>query len=899
MSSASQLAPFPRERVQSRRAKLGEIRARAERLFYGGATGVQVAAFLSNALNELVLELVEEALGSLGQAERSVVERHAAVVAVGGSGRGEAAPHSDTDLMFLYRGRAARRFPGLAAQVVRGCWDAGLKLGHSVRTIGESVNMARQDPQIASALLESRRLWGDPGVFEKFKRRFRGRVVRRRKRAFIETCIEARKQERSRHNATVHQLEPDVKCSLGGLRDVHLIRWIGFARYGTNDIDTLRLMGALNKDDARRLIAAHEFLLRVRIDLHFAAGRAQDILSRQEQLRIAGVRGIVPVAGQRPVERFMQDYFRHSTAIADIAQRLVALERPEPLASRFRRFVTTRRLNRIYKLGPETLDVAGRFGPEVCSNLERVLRFCHAAALCSVSISSEAEHNIKQSLGQLREGESASCRRIFLDLLGVTGSPAAILRSMHRTGVLDVVLPEMAHARCLLQFNEYHSYTVDEHTLRTIESLEEFERDEGPLGSAYRSIRHKEVLRLALLLHDVGKGRPGDHSDVGREIAEQVAERFELNPHKRDTLIFLVHKHLRMAHLAFRRNAADPEILVPFAHEVGSPETLQMLYVLTAADLMAVGPGVWTEWKDELLTDLYDRAMLILSGKHYERNEADHLERIKQAVRATIVPLGGGAEEFTGSEWLDQQFDALAPHYLSATPPARIAADLDIVQGLRPATVAVEGAWDEETGTVDYRIIAHRKLSEGCFHKVAGVLTAKRLEILAAQISTSADGTVIDSFRVLDADHCGAVPQSRIDDIRDAIRNVLTGQADVLALFQRHRRFASDTDSQPISGLPTRVVIDNDSYERCTVIDVFAHDRPGLLYTISQKLFEMGLSVLLAKIATHSDQVVDVFYVTDTGEMKITDENRLRSVQNELADTIEQFETHGHREFSA
>jgi [protein-PII] uridylyltransferase len=248
-------------------------------------------------------------------------------------------------------------------------------------------------------------------------------------------------------------------------------------------------------------------------------------------------------------------------------------------------------------------------------------------------------------------------------------------------------------------------------------------------------------------------------------------------------------------------------------------------------------------------------------------------------------------------DWLERQLTALPAPYLVATPPARIAADLDVVRELKPRDVVVEGTWIPETRTVDYRIIAHHELADGCFHKMAGVLTAKHLEILSAQISTIAGGTVIDSFRVIDDDYPLEVPQHRIDEVGQAIRSVLTEAAAVTQLFRQHKRFTTGRRTNGLSEQPTRVVVDNDSSDQSTIIDVFAHDRPGLLYTISKALYEMGLSVLLAKIATHTDQVVDVFYVTDSHERKLADEEQLRRIRSDLAARLEAFENEEHLQF--
>ncbi len=502
---------------------------------------------------------------------------------------------------------------------------------------------------------------------------------------------------------------------------------------------------------------------------------------------------------------------------------------------------------------------------------------------------------------------TAESAEIFRDILASHGNLGLILRSMFRTGVLEILVPPMVHARCLLQFNQYHSYTVDEHTLRTIEQLEQFERDSGALGTAYRNIREKSILHLALLLHDLGKGYEEDHSLVGRAIADRMAERLRIADEDRDTLIFLVHRHLSMAHLAFRRDTSETEGILDFSREVGSAERLRMLFVLTAADLLGVGPGVWTQWKSQLLFDLFDRTLLLLTGQDAALDQARRLTEIKEQIvklaRQNSVETAGQTTDGQTSERgpVERLLERCPAHYLTTTPPARIVADLAAVQSYRPGEPIVDGHYDDTTHTVEYRIVTHERDVAGCFHKATGVLTAHHLQIVSAQISTTTEGFVFDTFRVLDRDFAGAVPPDRIDDVAAAMQseNARRQRCVIEELFQRNRRFGSVGRTQAVSDLPARVVIDSGSSERFTVIDVFSHDRPGLLYTLSRKIFDLGLSVELAKIATHLDQIVDVFYVTDRDGQKLHDAGRSREVQSALLATLQEFERDDRLQFAS
>jgi [protein-PII] uridylyltransferase len=722
--------------------------------------------------------------------------------------------------------------------------------------------------------------------------------VRRRRRAFFEAAITNREVELHKFGGAVQQLEPDIKCSRGGLRDLHLLRWVGFAWYGVSDIDSLRLNGALSSEDARHLISAQEFLMKIRMELHFAAGKSQDRLTREEQLRIAEKRGIAASPAQLPVERFMREYFQHTSVISAVVAQFIARHRRQPLKDWLLDRLLMRRQDGHFLIGHSRLDVLPGRLDAVCSDLHSVLRLFLTAARQQMEIAPRVLERIRLAAPQLGGTVDAECARLFLAILEPRGHLGATLRAMHDTGVLEILLPEFARVRCLLQFNAYHSYTVDEHTLRAMSIVESLEKINSPIGAAYREVKLKSVLHLALLLHDIGKGGVEDHSDVGRGIAEKIAVRFGLPETQRELLMFLVHKHLVMADVAFRHDIADPGELARFSHLAGSPERLTMLYVLTVADISAVGPDIWNDWKAGLLTDLYNRSMLILSGKHAKFLEEERLDNVREHVTKTLIPDNAANEERQQlAHWFDQHLKQFPPHYLLGTPRHCIASDLEIIRRLQPGQIVVTANHDAGTNTVEYRIVLDQQHSEGCFHRIAGTLTSQRLEILSAQICTTTEGIVVDVIDVHDTDFTGPVPKHRLDEVGQAIGRVLRREIKVDEMFHRSRRFDWGTAKVRISDLSNRVTIDNDSSDRCNIVCVFAHDRPGLLYTISRAIFRLDLSIDLAKIATHLDQVLDAFYVTDRAGKKITDAERLASIQQELSHTLAEFDATGHKRF--
>ncbi|HVJ85305.1 MAG TPA: [protein-PII] uridylyltransferase [Caulifigura sp.] len=887
--------PPPASSLAANKQRVLALRERARALFDGGAPGVAVAIYLAEHTDQIVVALFEEVLSALPQGVREQIAAGSAIVAVGGTGRGELAPFSDIDLLFLSGGSDVDQFRSAVNRAVQTYWDAGLKLGHAVRTVSECVTLAKSDPQIATSLIEARRLWGSESLVQTLTRRFRRSVVDCRRKQFIRDCILARWPDGD-EGPPAQELEPDVKSSAGGLRDLHLIRWIGYALFESRDIDSLKLVGELSPDEAIALREAWEFLTHVRIDLHFAAGKAQDRLTRDEQLRITNRMGIQPTPTQRAVEVFMQRYFQHAEVIVRTARRFSSLSRRPSLRRRLHNFFFAHRADGVFQVGPREIDAAPRHFGRITKDLVSILRVYRSASLYGVRPSRALEDAIARAVPGLSRGVSEPAAAMFMDILRHPRPLPTLLRSLYETGLIEVLIPDVAHTRSLMQFNQYHQFTVDEHTLQAVQKCAAFEEDAGSLGATYTSIKQRDLLHLAVILHDIGKGFGRPHAEVGAEIAERVAKRLYLGPQATEIVSRLVLRHLEMAHIAFRRDISDPETLMQFAHHLGTPEVLQMLYVLTAADVQAVGPSAWTEWKAELLGGLYDEAMVLLSGKHQGLHER---ERLQNAARQVTEVLSADVPSPPSQEDVEKQLSVFPASYIVNTLPNRIAGDVVVMNQLDRQEVSIQGNFNPETSTVDYRIItANPDMIPGCFHKLAGALTARRLQILAADIATTSNGFIVDSFRVHDRDYSEAPPPERIRSIADSLRDVLLGRENVTGLFRRNRRFGVEPPRTTFADLPLRVQIDTESSETRTIIDVFAHDRPGLLFTLSRTLFELGLSVDLAKIATNFDQVVDVFYVVENDGRKVVDHERVQQIQQTLFRALEEFDREGYREFA-
>jgi len=870
--------PHIRPAVLSARERLIAERDKLREQHNAGSPGIQVCNKLTTLFDEVVVDLFEAILADFDGALAERFRENVALVPNGGFGRRDSAPFSDIDLMLLYHRSIAGDVKQLSRRLITDLGDAGMTLGFNARHPDEICGLACGDGTILTSLAESRFLAGNAELYERFAGRFR-RQMTRRWRKLIPLVEQVRREERAKYGESVFLLEPNIKRSRGGLRDLQLIRWIGFLRYGENDLAALQRAAHLSKRDYRLLRQAMDFLLRIRNDMHFHAGKANDLLDRAEQKRLAELFGYDGDEAVLPVERFMQDYFRHTCEVRNIAAHFTRQARPRRLAATLLHPLIGVNIEGDFRIGPAGISATRRGLRKLEGDLAQVLRLMDLANMADKRIDDPTWETIRRSMIQRDDVElTDEAIERFLSLLSQPARLGDMLRRLHELHVLEKLEPGFKHARNLLQFNEYHKLTVDAHCIRAVEACAEFASHPGRLGQVYRSIKQKRTLHLALLIHDLGKGFPEDHSEVGRRIAVDTCRRLKLSLREARRVEFLVHKHLMMSHLAFRRDISDEQVVIDFAVQVGSPDRLKMLYVLTAADLNAVGPGVLNDWKLDVLTQLYHGAMRHLAGDA-SLDTDEHLRQARERVRQCVA-------DDADAEWFRQQIDSLSAGYLFSAEPQQIAEDLARARELTPDAAIAWGRWLPERNAVECTVAAYDQFAPGLFHRLTGALTSKRLQILSAQINTLAGGLVIDRFYVEDNDQDGEPDATRMDEVTDVLIRAATDTNDAAPKFSR--LWNETTGSDGFTRLPTQVRFDNDTSDTCTVIDIFAHDRKGLLYAITRTLHECGASVSVAKIGTYLDQVVDVFYVTDlhTGG-KLEDESRIAEIRRRLLEAID------------
>ncbi len=664
---------------------------------------------------------------------------------------------------------------------------------------------------------------------------------------------------RKRQDTSPYLLEPNIKTSPGGLRDLHELQWVSLLRYHTNNLEQLFQWGRLTQVEYQNLTQARDFLWRIRNQMHFQ--NADDQLTVEQQEAVA--------AWLRFENRrtFMRQYYRMAGVIAEICPRFIREAEPKTLWHRFPSLWRKKKVHpKFYLLHNEIYPDSPHLDLFFEEDQNRLLLFLFAKEHQKAIPGSVLEflHPL-EAMPIL----SPQATLVFRQLLSKPGGIADTLRKMHQTQVLWQIIPEYARIHCLVQDSLSHFFTTDEHSFRAVEEAENLARESGPFGAMYAEIRRKDILHLALLLHDVGKGLEGDHSQIGSEVAKTVSQRLGLTEEELTLLTFLVHHHLLFSNVAFYRDFTNEPILLKFAREVGRPETLKMLLILTYADIRAVAPGAWNSWKGDLLLKLYNETQAILSGEELDtKKEETTLLRLEEATKG-VYP----------DTWRSPVLKALTPRYLSAIPLPKIEADLSALYRLPQKPVQVTAQYDPDSKVTEYTL--YTMDAPGLFSKMTGVLAARGLNIISAHIFTHYNGMVVDLFSVTNPDTQGPPSPEEIEAISSDIQTVLEGNETIPDLFLKRRRYAIHNPRvNPLS--PLKVEVDNESSHFFTIIDIFAPDFPGLLYRIAKTIFELGLSVYFARIATRLDQIVDVFYVQEAQQEKVTLLERIKTIKSHI-----------------
>ena len=810
-----------------------------------------------------------------------------ALVAVGGYGRGELAPNSDIDLLFLTAKDSDRPADKVVESLLYLLWDLGLKVGHAKRTVADTIQASREDQTILTALLEMRLIAGDRPLAAKLDRSFRREVTRLKPADFVATKLLERDQRHDRHGATRYVVEPNIKEGKGGLRDLHTLFWIAKFAYRADSIIDIVEKGILRESEARRFAAAQRFLWTVRCHLHLQSGRPDERLDFDAQMSIAPLMGFASRGGMRGVERFMKRYYLAARDVGSLTRIICAAmetdfrKRRLGWADEFRGrqdFGHFRIRGGRINLDPELMF---RDAPL------RMLEIFHLALQQNADIHPQALQRITRGLPALGDAtrEDPRAAEEFLAILTSKHNPERVLRLMNESGVLGRFIPDFGRIVAMMQFDMYHSYTVDEHTIQVIGILHQIESgalaETAPVAtSVMPEIESRRALFVAAFLHDIAKGRDGDHSELGAEVAMEVCPRLGLTPEETETVSWLVRHHLLMSKTAFRYDLNDPKTITDFAAIVQSPERLKLLLVLTVADIRGVGPNVWNGWKAALMRDLYYQSDAVLRGADASVIAASSAEEARAKARAGL------------DSWSD---DAFAAH--AARLPRAYWTGFDTDMHVRHAELSQKFSGMDVPLLVDFRQVADRKVTEltlltvddaGLFSRIAGAVAGHGINIIGARITTCSDGTVLDVFQLQTTGNELVEDSGLLERLRDSIDSAVIGTLrPQAALRERWHSLPARVRRLPV---PSRVMLSNRISSTHTVIEVNGRDVPGLLHRLTQTLADLGLQIQTATVSTYGERVVDVFYVKDLFGLQVHNQARLDKIRDRLLAVFDQLD---------
>ncbi len=872
-ASPSEAKRVLRDALAGGRAEIGR---RLEEKPWQGSEAAASYAFLTGQILRLVhdVALAQHPVANPTDAERLLV------MAVGGYGRGEMALHSDVDLAFVTPWKPTGWAERVAETILYLLWDLRLKVGQSIRSADEIVHIAAADHTVRTALLEARYVWGDEALFDEVQGRFRREIVAANVSAFVAEKLDERNARHKRLGDSRYVVEPNVKDGKGGLRDLHTLWWIGKFAHGVRSVPELVEKGLLSPAELRQFRKAERFLWAVRCHLHIVAGRAEERLTFDYQRELATRMNYADRPGKSPVERFMRHYFLHAKTVGDLTGIFLA-HLGETLAQRGRRFGLPAIRRRPGKLNGFLLDRGRLAVPRDDFFAEDPVRLIELFALADrfgLEIHPLAMRAAGRD-GRLIDNDVRSDPRanaLFMEVLTSPRDPETVLRWMNEAGVFGRFVPDFGRVVAQMQFDMYHHYTVDEHSIRAIGLLARLEkgelREDHPLSTAlFRRIASRRALYAAVLLHDIAKGRGGDHSILGAEVARELCPRLGLSGAETQTGAWLVRWHLLMPATAFKRDLSDPKTIQDFAERVKSPERLRLLFLLTVVDIRAVGPGVWNGWKRQLLRTLFVAAEELLRLGHKQKGRSERVAAIQEDLAAR---LGWDDPHFTRLAWRLPDSYWLAEPIEVVEKNARFvdAADRNPKRA-KPLAVSVQ----EERGAT--LVTVYAKDRPGLFYRLSAAISLAGANVIDARIHTTNDGMALDNFLVQDEAGAPFDEPYRLKRLDKAVTEAVDGVEPPLGRLEAKALPKVRAEAFRIE---PAVFADNQASSRYTVVEVNARDRAALLSGLALAILESKAVIHSAHIATYGERAVDVFYLTDLHGGKIEAPARLKALQARL-----------------
>ncbi len=830
---------------------------------------------LARERTEIVDEFIRRALSRYGYPELEGVS----IVALGGYGRKELSPYSDIDLLFLHKKGSKSLAEEVVERLLYLLWDTKMDVGNCTRSLEEcrELSMDRNDVTILSSLLDSRFICGDRALYDELENEIYGEVLPKISHDFIRRKIEEGNLRGERYGKTLYILEPNVKEGRGGLREFQAAMWIAQASYKAKSFEEVLHRGFVSEREYGAIRKCLNFLLLVRGQLHYQAKRREDNLSFDLQVQVAKSFGYRD-GRLRAVEKFMRIYYLRAAVLVQQSRRLT--EKCTRAYARRRLAKRAIHLDRGFTIRGKYLSVTSRnvFSEDFCN----FLRAFEYADRHSVEFTEYLELLMAEQATRIDEKvrNDPEFNRMFLRFLRFGKDVSKVLLKMNEMRLLGRFIPEFGKIVCMVQFDSYHVYTVDIHSIFMVREIErlinyEYEKKFPFLTKVAETLVKRHVLFLACLFHDMGKGRGGSHAQKGAAMIPKIAERMGLSDSDAEQLEFLVRHHLAMVHFSQRRDLEDPVVLNRLAKSIPDQETLSLLYLLTFADIRSVGPDVWKDWTGMLLQDLYVKTFRQMSAGTYRRKTDE--EWMQKMTSDIVAAVAGEIPERKVRKILKKMPVSYFGQF-SRQNILRHVKLLNSVEGKFATEVIHYEEYDEFTVCAPDR--------KGIFSEFCGVLSANGLNILGARIVTTLDKKAFDVFYVERTDYLTGQEYGEVwKKVDKNLRKVLDGDVEVDELVERRKRNYSSY-GRKVPEYPPEIVFDNESSDKATVIEVYAHDREGLLYSITKAISEMNLSIDYAKVSTRADQVADTFYVRDSRGRKISGAEKLKKIEDSLISAV-------------
>jgi [protein-PII] uridylyltransferase len=816
--------------------------------------------------SDLVDGLVRKAFQ---KAQSSVDAPSVCLMAVGGYGRAELAPHSDVDLLLLYYSSQKEALPPLVEKILYPLWDLGLEVSCSSRSINECLKLAQSDLYVKTGLIDGRYLDGEYDFFRNLYHLFTKKVLHRKVRRFVETLAKDLSLRHQKYEDPVYALEPNLKEEEGGLRDFQIGRWTIRAKYKTDRWDSI-----LFPDHSRMLDKSVQFLWAVRTQLHLFTGRRQDDLTFELQEKIAPILGFPQ--GTEGIEEMMRQYHLSTQRISNFVHDILERALYEP--SRFKKAFFFRRkkidenfgiaYGELHLLDPVTFK-------KDPTQLMTLFEHCQARqAKMDFRIEEAAIEALPFIDDRFRYSEKVN--QTFLSILRKGKGVETLLRKMHELGFLSRYIPEFLDVEGKVHYDLYHVHPVDIHSILAVEELAKlrdghYQKDYPLLTSLIREIENLEILFLTALLHDIGKGKEGEHAVIGAEMVRRIGGRMGLSVENIELIGFLVSHHLLMLETAFRRDLHDEQVILRFANEIKNLNQLKMLYLLTFADVNAVGPEAWTSWKNTLLMELF------LKTSHFLKRDGVSEPFLKRDEIMNTL------ENSLSPEMFSEYAEYLPGRYLSCYSSTEITHHIEMARSIEKEFLLVE--WEIEK-KIRAKVTVCIKDRYGLFSKITGSMFLNRLNILEAQIHTWENDVVLDIFFVEDL--TGDI-ERRLQQFRKDLKEILSGTASVKTLLSQKIE-SNGIKPKVIPKVSTEVKIDNQDSDFYTIIEISGEDRLGILYEITQALTDHGCDIHFARVSTLGNRIVDVFYVQDTWGEKIEEKNKVEQLKKTLFQLTKRYE---------